>query len=108
MLWPTGPSFVRTSVNTRGDSATMPLAVRCGSCMGTRTVRNAQLPNCWYRVMHAPRLSYLHLQSARCRRVGPRAHPDGLEVRPAICHTRELASWQIPRLLLEKKTSPPG
>src|ERR1022692_740217 len=28
--------------------------------------------------------------------------------RGPICQTRELDSWQIPRLLLEKKTSPPG
>lgn len=38
MLWPARPSAVITSVSTRGDSVTVPLAVRCGS-IGTRTVR---------------------------------------------------------------------
>src|SRR5215475_7237553 len=39
MLCPTAPASVMMSVNTRGDSATTPLAVRCGSGMGTRTAR---------------------------------------------------------------------
>src|SRR5579863_436929 len=39
MLRPITPSFVTTSVKTRGDSETAPAAVRCGSCMGTRTAR---------------------------------------------------------------------
>src|SRR5437762_9890430 len=39
MLWPTTPSSVVASVSTSGDSATVPLAVRCGGCNGTRTVR---------------------------------------------------------------------
>src|SRR5258708_24265137 len=39
MLWPTKPSSVVASVSTSGDSATVPLEVRCGGCNGTRTVR---------------------------------------------------------------------
>ena len=39
MLWPMTPSSVTTSVNTSGDSATTPLAVRCGWAIGTRTAR---------------------------------------------------------------------
>ena len=39
LSFPLMPVSVITSVKTRGDSATTPLAVRCGSVMGTRTAR---------------------------------------------------------------------
>src|SRR3954470_16867425 len=38
MLRPIGPASVTASVRTRGDSDTIPLAVRWG-CMGTQTAR---------------------------------------------------------------------
>jgi hypothetical protein len=39
MLCPTLPSSHTTSVNANGDSATVPLAVVCGTGSGTRTLR---------------------------------------------------------------------
>ena len=39
MAWPVMPSSVIASTSTRGDSVITPLAVRCGSRMGTRTAR---------------------------------------------------------------------
>ena len=39
MPWPMTPSLVTTSTSTSGDSAITPLAVRCGSGIGTRTAR---------------------------------------------------------------------
>ena len=39
MLRPTAPPSMVTSVSTSGDSETTPLAVWCGSGIGTRTAR---------------------------------------------------------------------
>src|SRR5215204_4193671 len=39
MLWPVTPASVSMSVSTRGDAATTPPAVRCGSAIGTLTAR---------------------------------------------------------------------
>src|SRR5579862_8032937 len=39
MMWPTIPWWLTRSVDARDDSVITPLAVRCGSCMGTRTAR---------------------------------------------------------------------
>ena len=39
MLRPTAPSSMVTSASTSGDSETTPLAVLCGSGIGTRTAR---------------------------------------------------------------------
>src|SRR5580765_5024058 len=43
MLRPRTPVSVTTSVSTSGDSPITPLAVRCGSLIGTRTARTSML-----------------------------------------------------------------